>query len=382
MFLKAGKGGIYMGRLKRSRFDKNVGEQPASKKRKAKKGNKKEIKTDIKKEIGNDSGELDSLLADAAETGSTKWQAATDGQSQQRQVPPVPGGTVHKRRVRLAGKVKTATAEEAEAVVRTSIFTTPGKPEFEKDYVQPTKVTAKSFLEGQPDYDELENGKETPLELKKEIADAFGIESSAESCTEDVPSIFMFLGEEQDEEPLAEGMPVEEEPLAREELLAEKEPLAGQAGTGTVDVLGRLAAVSDMYFNGKVFAESDKCILYYADESVDSVVISEDSAVLLPVYRVYVNGKLQKWDRLFEIKIPAGSLVEVETGVKITVPGSVHVRLVAVDDLKCKYSLESVGDSRILSRNELKEPLVMSFRACEGAYLSKAGRVVECQIAV
>lgn len=371
-----------MGRLKRGRFDKNVGEQPAPKKRKAKKGNKKEIKTDVKKETGNGSRELGFPFADVVETGSPEWQAATDGQEQQRQILPVPGGTVHKRRVRLAGEVKTATAEEAEAVVRTSIFTTPGKPEFEKDYVQPTKVTAKSFLEGQPDYDELENGKETPLELKKEIADAFGIESLAEPCTEDVPSIFMFPGEEQDEEPLTGGILAEEKPLAREKPLEEEIPLAGPDGTGTVDVLGKLAAVSDMYFNSKVFAGSDKCILYYADESVDSVVISEDSAVLLPVYRVYVNGKLQKWDRLFEIKIPAGSLVEVETGVKITVPGSVHVRLAAVDDLKCKYSLESVGDSRILSGNELKEPLVMSFRACEGAYLSKAGRVVECQIAV
>lgn len=272
--------------------------------------------------------------------------------------------------------------EEVNDVIKSSIFAEPEITELERDYIIPAEGVESGFLTGQPE-DEF-NGREIqPLRLSKEIAEAFGIDSVVEPAITDEGdggmAIFAPAGgqaeEEQAEEPveLVEE-PEEEQPEFSEE--AEKE----QTGTGGIDVLSRLAVVSDEYFNSRVFVESGKCGLVYADESVDSVVIAENLNIQLPTYKVYVDGMLQEWDNVFEVKIPAGSLVEVETGVTMSVPGQVRVRLVAADCLMDKYSLECVNGGRVLSEDELKEPVVMSFQACEGAYLSKTGRVVECQL--
>lgn len=289
---------------------------------------------------------------------------------------------VHRRHIRLAEEVKTATMEEVNDVIKSSIFAEPEITELERDYIIPAEGVESGFLTGQPE-DEF-NGREIqPLRLSKEIADAFGIDRVVEPAITDEGdggmAIFAPAGgqaeEEQAEEPveLVEE-PEEEQPEFSEE--AEKE----QTGTGGIDVLSRLAVVSDEYFNSRVFVESGKCGLVYADESVDSVVIAENLNIQLPTYKVYVDGMLQEWDNVFEVKIPAGSLVEVETGVTMSVPGQVRVRLVAADCLMDKYSLECVNGGRVLSEDELKEPVVMSFQACDGAYLSKTGRVVECQL--
>jgi len=184
------------------------------------------------------------------------------------------GTPVHRRRIRLAEEVKTATMEEVNDVIKSSIFAEPEITELERDYIIPAEGVESGFLTGQPE-DEF-NGREIQtLRLSKEIDD------------------------EQDEE---------QTEFSEE---AEKE----RPGTGGIDVLERLATVSDEYFSSHGFTENDKCGLVYADESVDSVVIAENLNIQLPTYKVYVDGMLQEWDNVFEVKIPAGSLVEVETGV-------------------------------------------------------------------
>lgn len=287
------------------------------------------------------------------------------------------GTPVHRRRIRLAEEVKTATIEEVNDVIKSSIFAEPEITELERDYIIPAEGVESGFLTGQPE-DEF-NGREIqPLRLSKEIADAFGIDSVVEPAITDEGDggIAIFApAEEQAEEPLelVEEQDEEQTEFSEE---AEKE----RPGTGGIDVLERLATVSDEYFSSHGFTENDKCGLVYADESVDSVVIAENLNIQLPTYKVYVDGMLQEWDNVFEVKIPAGSLVEVETGVTMSVPGQVRVKLVAADCLMDKYSLECVNGGMVLSEDELKEPVVMSFQACEGAYLSKTGRVVECQL--
>lgn len=289
-----------------------------------------------------------------------------------------PGASVHRRRIRLAEEVKTATMEEVNNVIKSSIFAEPEITEFERDYIIPAEGVESGFLTGQPE-DEFNGNEIQPLRLSKEIAEAFGIDSVVETAITDEGDGGMAIFtpvEEQAEfsEEQAEVLTKEEQPEFSEE--AEKE----QAETSGIDVLGRLATVSDEYFNSRVFVESDKCGLVYADESVDSVVIAENLNIQLPTYKVYVDGMLQEWDNVFEVKIPTGSLVEVETGVTMSVPGQVRVKLVAADCLMDKYALKCVNGDRVLSEDELKEPVVMSFQAYDGAYLSKTGRVVECQL--
>ncbi len=292
------------------------------------------------------------------------------------------GTPVHRRRIRLAEEVKTATMEEVNDVIKSSIFAEPEITELERDYIIPAEGVESGFLTGQPE-DEF-NGREIqPLRLSKEIADAFGIDSVVEPAITDEGdggiAIFAPAEEQAEEEQAEEPLElVEEQEEGQAEFLEEAEKK--QPGTGGIDVLERLATVSDEYFSSHGFTENDKCGLVYADESVDSVVIAENLNIQLPTYKVYVDGMLQEWDNVFEVKIPAGSLVEVETGVTMSVPGQVRVKLVAADCLMDKYSLECVNGGRFLSEDELKEPVVMSFQACEGAYLSKTGRVVECQL--
>ena len=289
---------------------------------------------------------------------------------------------VHRRRIRLAEEVKTATMKEVNDVIKSSIFAEPEITELERDYIIPAEGVESGFLTGQPE-DEF-NGREIqPLRLSKEIADAFGIDSVVEPAITDEGdggiAIFAPAEEQAEEEQAEEPLElVEEQDEEQAEFLEEAEK--EQTRTGGIDVLVRLATVSDEYFNSRVFVESGKCGLVYADESVDSVVIAENLNIQMPTYKVYVDGMLQEWDNVFEVKIPAGSLVEVETGVTMSVSGQVRVRLVAADCLMDKYCLECVNGDRVLSEDELKEPVVMSFQACEGAYLSKTGRVVECQL--
>lgn len=292
------------------------------------------------------------------------------------------GMSVHRRRIRLAEEVKTATMEEVNDVIKSSIFAEPEITELERDYIIPAEGVESGFLTGQPE-DEF-NGREIqPLRLSKEIADAFGIDSVVEPAITDEGdggiAIFAPAEEQAEEEQAEEPLElVEEQDEEQTEFSEEAEK--ERPGTGGIDVLERLATVSDEYFSSHGFTENDKCGLVYADESVDSVVIAENLNIQLPTYKVYVDGMLQEWDNVFEVKIPAGSLVEVETGVTMSVPGQVRVKLVAADCLMDKYSLECVNGGRVLSEDELKEPVVMSFQACEGAYLSKTGRVVECQL--
>ncbi len=292
------------------------------------------------------------------------------------------GMPVHRRRIRLAEEVKTATMKEVNDVIKSSIFAEPEITELERDYIIPAEGVESGFLTGQPE-DEF-NGREIqPLRLSKEIADAFGIDSVVEPAITDEGdggiAIFAPAEEQAEEEQAEEPLElVEEQDEEQAEFLEEAEK--EQTRTGGIDVLVRLATVSDEYFNSRVFVESGKCGLVYADESVDSVVIAENLNIQMPTYKVYVDGMLQEWDNVFEVKIPAGSLVEVETGVTMSVSGQVRVRLVAADCLMDKYCLECVNGDRVLSEDELKEPVVMSFQACEGAYLSKTGRVVECQL--
>lgn len=388
-----------MSRLKiNRRLDNNdVKEQPGIKKPKVKKkgkaaGEEKESLPVFAKAHGPDGGERSgggksgSRTGEPADsnagmfkpseelTGSSVKPAKKVKLDKKEKKKPVPkeaasSPAVHKRRIRLAEEEKTATAEDVNEAVKTSIFAGPESYELDRDYIIPTEGSTEGFLAGYSDYDEYGGVEEKPLKLAKEIADAFGIKEIIEPDElEETPSIFAMSEEEPEDE-------LEEEPVAE----PEEEP-AIEPEEGAVDVLGRLVEVSSVYFSGHTFAGEGKCILVYSDESVDSIIITEDLNIQLPTYRVYVNGRLQEWDRLFEVKIPAGSLVEVETGVRLSVPGLVKVKLSASEDLMDKYSLEHIDDDRILSEDELKEPVVMSFRACEGAYLSKVGRVIECQL--
>lgn len=115
----------------------------------------------------------------------------------------------------------------------------------------------------------------------------------------------------------------------------------------------------------------------YVNGSVPSVSV-ENGVMHLGNYRVYVNGALQKWDHFFEVLVKEGDKVEMETGVSFEIPDGYNLVIDVPEEKKAKYSLDF--EQVILDNRSANQELIVTLKAKNGAYLSKVGRVIECQL--
>lgn len=127
----------------------------------------------------------------------------------------------------------------------------------------------------------------------------------------------------------------------------------------------RLVGISDVEFD-------------YTSEKVPGVQVSE-GALLLANYKVYIDGTKRDWDKLFEIKVPKGSFVEIETGVTFSIPEGYVLEISLADGAEEKYSVTM--HKLVLTPKEALESIIVTMEAeSEGAYVSKIGRVIKCQL--
>lgn len=275
--------------------------------------------------------------------------------------------TVYKRKKRKEEKIKTATVDEVKEVVRPPIFKEPVETAKEKDYLEAETVVNDALYQDKDHDDEAE---EDVLELSKTIADAFGLRNYREK-SESAP---LFDVDEQDE--VVEAV----EPISEEVEETESVVTPWIDTRKGIDVLQRLSEDTAEYQSRSVPCDSEFCELLYKDRQVPRVV-TESGRLKLASYRVYVNGVEQDWDRLYEIKVPKGSRIDVETGVGIVLPKYATLVVEIAESTLAKFSLkQEVNSKKQYSACEALDPIVVSFIAEEGAYLSKIGRVVECQV--
>lgn len=294
-----------------------------------------------------------------------------------------------KRRSRVKEEEKVATAAEVKEVIKPSIFGIKAESEKEYDYLEKKASVQGSLYQD----DALEDtATETKVQAIKKIADAFEFTNYEEidDPTERV-SLFDFDGEPEPEDPFAalteeeseeqeSGEQESEQEELEEQESEQEEPAHKKLDRSGLDVLERLKVDTEDFRKRSGVGGEEYCCLDYANDSVPDVV-SEGGKMKLPTYRVYVNGVEKQWDRLFEVKVPAGAVVEVETGVSLTIPKDASLELQIEDSTLEKYNLRMPNHCKTtFSSTEVLDPLVVSFIAREGAYLSKVGRVIECQI--
>lgn len=117
-------------------------------------------------------------------------------------------------------------------------------------------------------------------------------------------------------------------------------------------------------------------VFYYDSDAED--VETEDGKFLLANNKVFVNGKLACWDDLFEVKVPAGTKVEIETGIGFGIPSGCRLGIGCSEESSNKFYFKPVHyevDSCAAS-----DSIIVTLEALEGAYLSKVGRLIECQV--
>jgi len=174
---------------------------------------------------------------------------------------------------------------------------------------------------------------------------------------------------------------IEDEPTLQDGDAGHDPASCGGEGTGECggkasgNILKRLREKTRWYFHREV-GSSDSVDLIYYDEC-DLVPKLEDGKFLLGSNKVYVNGELQHWDDVFEIKCMAGSVVEIETGVGFSIPPFCKLNVVCNSMADIHYFDPVEFD---LDGHRASEPQVVRLVAKEGAYLSKMGRMIECQV--
>lgn len=276
------------------------------------------------------------------------------------------------RKRRMVEKEEEASVEEVKAAVSKSIFKKDISDKKERDLLGKKKNTSGSmFSTGSS-----EEVDDTVMGLSQEIADAFGIKTDTNG-----ESIYDFEENQQEERKdttFAMFAPLdnkEEKEESEEQTEQENEDFPfpvnlEKESEPKTDVLKRLKEVTLQYQEREDFCESGFCEFETKENSLD--IIKTDNGFLFANRNIFVNGVRQFWDRTFEVRIPKGAVVEVGTGVSMKVPQGVRTEIQGVPDLEAKHSLRFTGSS-------VRGEVTAFFQAGEAAYLSKIGRVIQCQ---
>lgn len=142
------------------------------------------------------------------------------------------------------------------------------------------------------------------------------------------------------------------------------------------NVISTLAKATEFY-DSFFCAEGEELGIHYKTEDVAGVS-SVEGKLILPTTQVYVNGKMRDWDEIFEIKVHDNETLEVDTGVCLSVPDGFGVEVSISDENREKYSVDV--DTTMLSAKEAMSGVFVKLLPRNGAYVSKLGRFIECQL--
>lgn len=106
------------------------------------------------------------------------------------------------------------------------------------------------------------------------------------------------------------------------------------------ELLGRLrnAVIAYGKRNSGVF--SNDIVVKYVDDSLNKVQV-EGGVLLLPCYKIFVNGKNREWDSVGEIRLSKDDeKIEIELGVTLSVPDNCVIRISEPIDSQDKFGLK------------------------------------------
>lgn len=287
------------------------------------------------------------------------------------------------RKRRLVEKQEEASIEEVKEAVSKSIFKKDITDKDGRDLLGKQKATGGGTVFHMGSKEEVEN---MVMGLSQEIADAFGVqtveggeslyeyqERVSEEKRQAESDFSLFDTTWKPEEKLSESEEETEETNTEETNTEGKAEMFAPSVEETKnqrDVLKRLQEVTALYQESQGFCEKGFCEIETVEDSVQ--VVKTEKGLLFSNYRVFVDGVQQLWDTMFEVKLPKGSQVEVATGVCLKVPQGVQAELCGIAELEEKHALRFLGGST-------GGEVVAFFQADEGAYVSKIGRIVQCQ---
>lgn len=292
--------------------------------------------------------------------------------------------TKYQRKKRLVEKDKEADAKKEKVVVSNDFFRGVDNEHKEYDYIAKAAEEDNGTIEN----DDSGYGDVEALVLLNNIADAFGInnikieeEEEPESELKAVLEEESVFGQEAIEE-VAQEVKQESESAFSQEAVEEKvEQNTVVQNYVDTDVLDKLSKTTERYFwYKKTLSNDDEFSVEYSNDKVPSASVTNNKGLLLATYRVYVDGVLVTWDDMYEVKIPEGSIVDVETGTYFIIPQSIKISVKGTPDVLEKYSLKFIGPLEPLDCCNAGETIIARFKAEDYAYLSKIGRAVECRI--
>lgn len=268
----------------------------------------------------------------------------------------------HRKKRKVIKEEEKKVEEEKKAVETRSFFKNPISETQEKDI-----FAGKDAQNGiMSSFEDDEDGGDM-LRISKEIADIFELKDvQYEESAHTVGNHFFEVEPEQKEEVVLEDIthPKEEVP--------EKTP---EYHWGSNSLLKRLRQLTEDLEQVRYYNDSRYCGIEYCDKQVPEV-LEVDHRLEFPTYKVFVNGKQKTWNELFEIPIPSGASVTVDTGIALRVPRGIKIELGCEEKASEKFALKQTGSNEVKSG----DTIVMDFIAGEGAYLSKIGRLVSCRL--
>lgn len=161
--------------------------------------------------------------------------------------------------------------------------------------------------------------------------------------------------------------------------------ISPDGGSGSPDgarkVFRRLGAAVAEHHRKNSGIYGDGVEVRYEENGSLPVDIFEDGTMMIPIRRVFVNGILEDWDPVNEIKVQRELEFELDTGVSFLLPNHYELEITEVPGVREKYGLRMVGGVQRLNRQTALHPIVVVMTACEDlAYVQRFQGVVRARL--
>lgn len=114
--------------------------------------------------------------------------------------------------------------------------------------------------------------------------------------------------------------------------------------------------------------EESSIAIYYKDDYVPEAVLLEEGLIGLKAYKVFIQNKIQKCNKNFEIEIKAGSKIKIDTGISYVAAANCNTEIMPGSDTKdLFFEKTSIEDGSV----------VLTYSALKDTYISRSS-IIGC----
>ena len=99
-------------------------------------------------------------------------------------------------------------------------------------------------------------------------------------------------------------------------------------------------------------------------------VVRDKDHLILPTYKVYINGFEKAWSAINEIRIAKGERFEIDTGVNMVLPSHTLLKIKGSPDIETKYGVRVDGNVAIRRQDAMYRITVPMVAVADLAYVS------------